>query len=253
MRLQWQSLAEYRLDFLISVTKYAVMVILMALVWLAVGESGQKLAMTSQETVNYFVFAAIIYSLSNFHTWYVEDDIKLGGISKYLLKPISTSRYYLSIESAGALAETVFKALVMVPLIFLLGFKFSINLSQLILFTIYIPLIFYFSFNTLVSISYMAFWLSDVFAIRWSLLIVMRFLAGTLAPISFFPEWYQNISWYLPFQHLVYTPIQMALGNYSIKEGLIGFLILGLWTLFSRLALNFIWKKGLDSYEGTGI
>lgn len=253
IKLQWQSLAEYRLDFLISVTKYSAMVILMALVWLAVGKSGQGLVMNSQETVSYFIFAAMIYSLSNFHTWYVEEDIKLGGLSKYLLKPIDTTNYYLSIEAANAIAETVFKALVMVPLIFLLGFSFSVAPSQLLLFLIFMPLIFYFSFNILTGISYLAFWLNEVFAIRWSLLIVIRFLAGILVPVSFFPQWLQNISWFLPFQHLAFTPIQVMIGKYSIEKGLSGLLILALWTIVAVRVRSFVWKKGSDSYESTGI
>jgi ABC-2 type transport system permease protein len=228
------------------------MVILMALVWLAVGESGHNQVMTQSETVSYFVFAALIYSLSNFHTWYVEDDIKLGGLSKYLLKPVSASHYYLGIESANAISETLFKAIFMIPAIFLLGFGFSVGIGQLLLFILFMPLIFYFSFNTLIGISYMAFWLSDVFAIRWSLMIIIRFLAGILVPISFFPELLQKISWLLPFQHLAFTPIQVMLGKYTLAEGLKGFLILAIWTAIAAFLRSFIWKKGTFSYESTG-
>lgn len=253
MKLQWQSIAEYRIDFIISATKYSVMVTLMALVWLAVDSSTTNPVMTRSETINYFVISAIIYSLSNFHTWYIEEDIKLGGLSKYLVKPINTSNYYLSIELANVIAETLFKILVMVPTIYILGYTFSVTLDHMLLFIAYLPLVFYFSFNVLVGTSYLAFWLSDVFAIRWSLMIVVRFLAGILVPITFFPQWYQEISWLLPFQHLAFTPIQVVMGKYSISTGIEGLLILAFWTLLAVWCRNTIWRKGTCSYEGAGI
>lgn len=252
LKLQLADIAEYRLDFFIHVVKYAVMVLLMSLVWLAVDSEG-GLGLDRTQTIRYFVFAAVLYSLSNFHTWYIEEDIKLGGLSKYLLKPIEPHNYYLSMETANALIELALKAVVMLPILILLGFSFSVGLPTIGLFLLFLPVIFLFSFNLLVSISYLAFWLTDVFAIRWSLLIVFRFLSGLLVPISFFPLVWQQLFWYLPFQHLAFTPIQLLQEEYDSATAATGLLILVAWTVVIILLRRFIWIRGLSQYEGTGI
>ena len=252
IKLQLQDIAEYRLDFIIHLVKYAVMVILMALVWLAVDAEG-SLGIDRGETIRYFFFAAMLYSLSNFHTWYIEEDIKLGGLSKYLLKPIEPHGYYLSKEIAAAVTELFLKVIIMLPILFALGFNFAIPFAAFGLFLLFLPLIFMFAFNLLTSISYLAFWLNDVFAIRWSLMIVFRFLSGVLVPISFFPLVLQDLFWYLQFQHLAYTPIQLIQQNYSVSTGATGLGILLLWTVGIVQARKFIWNTGVAQYEGTGI
>lgn len=42
--------------------------------------------------------------------------------------------------------------------------------------------------------------------------------SGMIAPISLFPMWFQNISKYLPFKELIYTPINIWLGQVSYQE-----------------------------------
>lgn len=39
-----------------------------------------------------------------------------------------------------------------------------------------------------------------------------------IAPITLFPMWFQNLSNYLPFKELIYTPINIWLGEISHQE-----------------------------------
>ena len=81
IRITAQNILQYRFNFLVHVVKYALAVSLMALVWLAVQVETNIEGLTPESTVRYFFFAAILYGLSNFHTWYVEEEIKQGRLS----------------------------------------------------------------------------------------------------------------------------------------------------------------------------
>lgn len=243
---------EYKFDFVLNTAKYSLMLIVLAFVWLAANQNGAT-GLSPNQTFSYFFWAAVLYSLSNFHTYYIEDDIRLGTLGKYLLKPISPFLYYLSHQLAKASMETSFKFIVLVPLLSVLGFQWQLDLSRYFLLLAFLPLIFLFSFNVLSSISSLSFWLTEAWALRWSATILIRFLAGILVPISFLPTWFQTWSWWLPFQHLAYTPIQLILGNMAITSAVHGWLILAGWTLATFWLRHIIWVKGLSNYENIGI
>lgn len=252
-RLAAQELFEYRFDFIASTSKYALMVILMTLIWVAVGAQTPGLPLTNQETVRYFFFSAILFSLSNFHTSYIEDDIRLGLLNKFLLKPISAFWYYFTYESAAATIETLLKIVVIVPILWMLGFGFSIEPQRALLSLAFMPIIFSFSFTFLSLISGLAFWITEAYAIRWAVTILLRFFAGTLLPISFLPIATQNIMYWLPFQHLAYTPIQIIQNKMSLTQGLSALLILVCWTITFQLIRYYQWQAGYRQFEGSGI
>lgn len=251
-RLAAQELFEYRFDFIASTSKYSMMVIMMTLIWVAVGKTAD-LPLTSQETVRYFFFSAMLFSLSNFHTSYIEDDIRLGLLNKFLLKPISAFGYYFVYESAAATLETLLKALVMFPFLWLFGFGFSLEISRVLLCLLFFPVIFCFAFTFFSLISGLAFWITEAFAVRWAVTILMRFVAGTLLPISFFPTSIQAIMYWLPFQHLAYTPIQIIQSKMTLTEGWISLAILVCWTLVMQILRYFQWQAGYKQFEGSGI
>ena len=139
---------EYRFDFFMGTFKYASYIILMSLIWLGVNQFG-NIEQTTNQTVTYFIFAALLYSFSNFHPYYIEEDIRLGFLNQYLLKPISPTYYYLAKQSAWTILETLMKIFVIIPIIYLFGFRFTTDLPHLLLFLLYPPLIFFFAFNLL--------------------------------------------------------------------------------------------------------
>lgn len=252
-RLSILDIFEYRFDFLMHTAKYAFMVLMMSLVWLAVQNAQGLPTTTPQDIIVYFVLAAILYSLSNFHTFYIEEDIKLGYLSKFLIRPVSFFYYYLVYQLGHAVTETALKLLVLGVALGLFGLSFPLTATTVGLFLLFIPVIYWCSFNILSIISLLTFWLTEAWALRWGFTIIFRFLSGMLVPISFFPVFWQQISYYLPFQHLAYTPIQILQNKVALGAGLHAFAVLLIWAVVLHLTREWIWQRGLKSYEGTGI
>lgn len=233
--------------------KYAFMVLMMSLVWLGVQQT-QNLPNTSpRELITYFVLAAILYSLSNFHTYYIEEDIKYGYLSKFLVRPISFFYYYLVFQLGHAVVETILKLVVLGVVMMIFGLGLTASWQSAGVFILFVPVIFWCAFNLFSIISLLTFWLTEAWALRWSLTIVFRFLSGMLVPISFFPDYWQRLFYFLPFEHLTYTPISLLQNQMSWTQGLQALAILGAWTVGLHYLRAFIWRLGLKSYEGNGI
>ena len=244
---------EYRFDLLITVFKYSFMVMMMALVWLAVERESGTTVMDREQLVRYYIFAAILYGLSNLHTWYFETDIKDGELSKYLVKPISYFKFYYFFQFGNTLTETGIRFVTLLPISLFFGYTVSVPVANALIFILFLPLVFTFSFNLYSLISTFTFWLTETFAIRWGLTIIFRLLSGTLVPIVYFPKIFQSVSFYLPFQHLAFTPIQIMQNQIATSTGLLSLGILFFWTVAVVIARAALWERGVKEFEGTGL
>jgi ABC-2 type transport system permease protein len=253
MKLAAQDLFQYKLDFFLSVTKYAISISLLAIVWLNVEKSGQVGAFTPQQTITYFLLSAMLYSLSNFHPYYIEEDIRYGYLSRYLVKPMSVTIYYICFELTRVSIETISKMVVFFSLLFWFHLLPDFSLAHLAIVITYSPFIFLFAFQWLMIVSQLSFWITEAYALRWTVTLLMRLLSGLLIPMIYFPEMVQQIFFYLPFQHLAYTPITFMLGKLTLPMFAKSFLVLLCWTMIVTLLRRWMWYKGVRSYEGTGI
>lgn len=252
-KVSWQETLEYQFNFYLSTFKYALMIIITGFVWVAVAAQTNSAGANPQAVLQYFWVVTLLYSLSNHHTDYIDYDILYGHITKYVLKPISAFGHYYSYQLATSSLETIAKLVVMPIVAWWLGWGFGFNWQQLAWFVLYMPIIFTFSFTQFAIMSGSSFWIEESNALRWTFTIIFRFLAGTLVPLYFFPLWWQNISWWLPWQHLAYTPIQTLLGQLSFGQAAQGWLILLGWTGVITLLRRWQWHQGLHHFEGIGI
>lgn len=248
-----QDLLEYKADFFLSTLKYSLMVLLMSIVWLNVEKNGQVGLLNKQETISYFLMSAMLYTLSNFHPWYIEDDINRGTLSKYLVKPLSPTIYYFCFELARVALDTILKLVVFLSILYFLNLLPNLTITHVILLLLYCPFIFLFSFQWLSLISILAFWVTEAYAIRWAVTIFTRLVSGILVPIVYFPDYMQKILYILPFEHLAFTPIQFMLGKMTFSLLAESFAILLAWIVAITIFRQWVWNRGLNQFEGTGI
>jgi ABC-type uncharacterized transport system permease subunit len=143
LKIAFQDLLEYRFDLFMRTFRYTASIILLVFLWLAVAKESTFTFLDPRKIVTYYLFSAIIYGLSNFHTLQVEEDIRLGYISKYLVKPISPyGTYFLSLFTQAA-AEVVIKLALLIPIALFLGYHFAISPLELLLCVLMLFLIFF--------------------------------------------------------------------------------------------------------------
>lgn len=248
-----QDLLEYRLDHVIRALRYGLAIGLYGLLWLAINRESPQLNLNPQELIRYYLLAAILYGASNFHLDYVEADIRLGKISIFLLKPLSSYLYYYFIEAVRMTFEVFFKSVVFFPIAYLFGLRLETTIGNLLLFYLMLPLIFTYSYTVYFTVSSLAFRFHRAEALRMSVMFFSRFVSGVYVPLYFLPHNVVESLFALPFPHLAFTPIQIALGEFAWFEVLASFVILFSWTMFFILLQKFIWQRMIHHYESTGI
>ena len=76
--------------------------------------------------------------------------------------------------------------------------------------------------------------------------------SGQFVPLPLMPRLIQDIAQYLPFQLLIYFPIQLILGNLSQAQIIQGFVSGSIWLIVSITAFNLIWRNGVKRFSAVG-
>jgi ABC-2 type transport system permease protein len=79
----------------------------------------------------------------------------------------------------------------------------------------------------------LAFYMKNIQGVLRAQMVSMDFLTGVIVPFSFFPEWFQTLVQYLPFQYISYVPVTIYLGKRTGGD------------LYQALLLQVAWAVGL--------
>ncbi len=98
-----------------------------------------------------------------------------------------------------------------------------------------------------------AFWADYI----WSLMVLLRmttnFLGGTLIPLTFYPEWAQEVLKFTPFPYIVTFPIKVFMNDFDSIYYLKNCAIICVWYFIFYLIFRLVWRKGQLKYTGVGI
>ena len=71
-------------------------------------------------------------------------------------------------------------------------------------------------------------------------------------PLPLMPKVIQDIAQYLPFQLLIYYPIQLILGKLSTEQIIQGYVMAFIWLGISMFLFNWVWRNGVKRYSAVG-
>jgi len=252
-RLSLADILEYRVDNIIRIGRYVLTISFALFLWIAIGTETTITEINIQELISYYVAAMIIYGTSNYHLDYIERDIRLGYMSKYLTKPVSAFWYYFAHQGTVALYDVIVKSILFLPFLAVMS-SFSVTLLlKMSIVTLLLIVTFATTFSLYYCFSSLAFWFQQVDSLRMTLLFLGRYLSGMIIPFYFFPEWAQKLLWWSPFPHYAYTPIGLLQNRVSIESALQGLFILSCWGVLFYFTSRYIWRYATHAYEGTGI
>lgn len=167
-------------------------------------------------------------------------DVVRGDIASTLIKPISYTSRLMAIELGYKIFNLFAVGLPVLLIIYLvLGYQF--NVVEVFLFTISIILsgLIYFFFD--VCFSMFAFYITYIWGLQMAKFAVIRFLCGTMLPMSFFPEAAQSVFRFLPFQYISYTPAMIFLGKYESTEILFVLGVQLVWVAILFVLSKILW------------
>ncbi|NCO04755.1 MAG: hypothetical protein GW939_01250 [Candidatus Magasanikbacteria bacterium] len=249
------SFFQYRLNLGLLLISHIVSLSGLLYLWIAVYAGGQTIgSYTLTGIATYYLILTVLKTtIANGvgMGFQVVDNINEGVITNNLLKPFS----YPLEQFVHLLGEGTINTLFITPIVLLAAFfaRHIIALPSLEHFLLFLlmsvmGLLFYFLFYFLVSLS--SFWVTHGGNFIYGMIIVSSFLNGSMLPLDLFPEWYLRINVYLPFQYLIFLPIQAYLGRIQdIGQTL---LIGGIWLAIFIAAVWGVWRLGIKKYEAVG-
>lgn len=259
-KMEWRNILSYRFDFWVnfvgtSLIQFGVAYFLWSSIFSKSGITSIK-GMSFQMLMLYYVLAPLaLRATSGLQMSFMSDDIYTGGLNKYLLYPLSYIRFKLVTQYASTLFYLLQFLLVFIlyRVFFALPAEVTINLLYSLTFILAILAGSYLYFMLASIFEMISFWADNV----WSLMVMLRFVVslfgGLMLPLSFFPEWSQQILNILPFRYLVSFPIQIFFGQLSVNQIISGFGVIFMWSVVLTVITKMVWSKGNRQYSGIGI
>jgi ABC-2 type transport system permease protein len=74
---------------------------------------------------------------------------------------------------------------------------------------------------------------------------IVNFMSGTLIPLSFFPDIISRILQFSPFASLIYTPVTIYLGRYTLAVALELIALQVFWVILFYGLSQLIWRVSI--------
>lgn len=253
-----QNAMEYRANFLLSMVSAAFPIFIQFFLWSAIYRGNTTAVIngyTFYQIIAYSIMASFIARLIRTGFEYeINDDIKNGGLNKYIIKPVDYFAYRLSCFIGLKLIQTLFLLLLIIGILVFLahGFGFSYTASRIILFLCALLLAFILNYMIFFSISMIAFWLFEIGFLFEAIRIVIVVLSGGIFPLDIFGEKARLILNWLPFKYTVNFPVELLNGRLGADAQYQGLIIQIAWIAVFVVISKLLWRAGNKRYVAVG-
>ena len=247
------SYLEYRVNFVLSLLFSLVPFSVSVLLWVAVAKHSEFIKV--KEVVSYYFVILIVKNITTTNSIIrFSDDIRLGELNKYLLKPYNYCFYNLM---ADLPERIVFIVMNFIPLILIYTFlhnyiKLDLSLIKIFFFIIFLILGYLINFFIDFLIGLYSFYFSNVSSLYSSIKVLRSLSSGNIFPLLMLPAKIFFTLQFLPFMYTSYVPTMLLLEKTSfdliLKNLFISITWLSILCLFSAM----LWKRGMKRYSAYG-
>jgi len=219
-KMQFKQYNIYKSNFYLWTLNRLVEVVVYIFVWQAIyNQTATNGGFELSQMITYYILVA---SISSFACWGINEDmaysIRSGNINKELLNPISYFKYYFGMN----LGEMAFAIVVGFATFIICSIFWTVtlpvNIGYFIMFFIVMILGIPVTFFLQMIVGTVGFYSSSIWGMQILRKAVISIFSGMIAPITLFPTWFQKLSNILPFKDLIYTPINIWLGQISVSD-----------------------------------
>ena len=247
------SYLEYRVNFVLSFLFSLVPFSVSVLLWVAVAKHSEFIKV--KEVVSYYFVILIVKNITTTNSIIrFSDDIRLGELNKYLLKPYNYCFYNLM---ADLPERIVFIVMNFIPLILIYTFLHSyinldLSLIKVFFFIIFLILGYLINFFIDFLIGLYSFYFSKVSSLYTSIKVLRNLSAGNIFPLLMLPAKIFLILQFLPFMYTSYVPTMLLLERTSLNLILRNLFISIAWLTILCLFSVMLWKRGMKRYSAYG-
>ncbi len=190
----------------------------------------------------------------------VSNDIRLGTLSNYLMRPMSYLLFQFA-DTCGAKLAKLPMILVLngvFGVFFFMAYDivgktgFAITGGSVLLFTVFILLSFLWNYLFDYLLGVIGFWMDNPWILFYLKRQILPLVCGLLIPIDLFPNVIKNVLEVLPFQFYVYFPYKVLIGSVTLQQYMNNMLFFMAWIVGIGLVAQIVWKKSLKKYTAVG-
>jgi len=251
----------YRLNFVLWRFRVVLNILLPLFLWTSVFEKNAAIGSYDKtQFVSYLLYGNLIATfVFGTRTFDISSDINDGKIINILLKPVSFFSYHFTREVADKTVNLIFAIFEILFLIWL--FKLDIvSPGNLFLFVpIFINSILISYFINLI-LSFIGFWTTEVWPIRFIFIVLLYFVAGSYFPLDILPDPIYRLVLFTPFPYMFYLPTKILINQQLTTSNVAGainnlpqLLFFSYFWLFASYYIAYkIWRLGIKSFSFWG-
>ncbi len=255
-QVNWAEQWQYRANLLMYLLYWLVSPIIYLAVWTSIANAkGSVGGFTANDFITYYMTLIICDQLtSNILIHIFAYKIQDGTLSGELIKPIHP---VLTNSLVVSVANKALNILVLIPVWIVLFFIFkpdfgNVTIQNILLALPVMALAFLIGYLLSATITALAFWTTRVYSIHEFYFALILLFSGQFVPLPLMPQLIQDIAQYLPFQLLLYFPVQVILGKLSTGQIILGYVMAGVWLTVSILLFNWVWRNGVKRFSAVG-
>lgn len=248
---------QYPFDFVTTFLQAAVQMSVLYAIWIQVfADTGTIGGLSRREMITYLFLSQIllvIYGFKNAPDRLISQNIKSGDISLDLIKPLRFTSARL-FENIGDTLMNVFYAVVLGIALYLIfpAFHAPAGIAAFLLFIISTVLSYMTEFCISAITGFFTFYTMNFWGLHYAKKAVVDFLSGALVPLTLFPLWAQSIFNYLPFKNIIYIPVMIYMGKYSLLQSVYQIAFQLIWTAVLWLLAEGVYKRAVRRIEING-
>jgi len=255
-QVNWAEQWQYRANLIMYLLYWLVSPIIYLAVWTSIAQSkGNVNGLTANDFVTYYMTLLIVDQITSnivIHTFAYK--VQDGSLSGELVRPIHPMLTNALVNNIAFKGLTIMGFIpVWIVLFFLYQPEFSsVTFTGILLAIPAMMMGFFVGFLLSAAISSLAFWTTRVYSIHEFYYALMLLFSGQFVPLTLMPKLIQDIAQFLPFQLLIYYPIQLILGRLSSAQIVQGYVTGMIWLAVAIVVFNWVWRNGVKRYAAVG-
>ena len=255
-QVNWAEQWQYRANLLMYLLYWLVSpIIYLAVLTSIANTKGNVNGFTANDFITYYMTLLIVDQITSnivIHTFAYK--IQDGTLSGELIRPVHPMLTNALVNNIAFKGLTIMG---LTPIWIILFFLFRPDFSNVALSGILlaIPAMimgFFIGFLLSAAITALTFWTTRVYSIHEFYYALILLFSGQFVPLTLMPKLIQDISQFLPFQLLIYFPIQVILGKLSSPQIVQGYVMGVIWLVVSIAIFNWIWHNGVKRFSAVG-
>ena len=248
---------EYRVSFFLSMLSAVFPIIIQTTMWnYLYGHSDAAAVFGYQqgEILLHTLLATIVSQLvGTGFEWEMNSDIKMGGLNKYLIRPVGYKGY----QFFRFLGQKVPRLMVIGPVMtVIIGAAFwqglPVSLGRILAFLGSLILGVLLNFSIFYCIGLLAFWLTDVDKLFGTISIVLTVFSGGVFPLDIFGGVVEILVNLAPFGYTTQFPVNIINGRFGWERMGMGFAFQTGWILVFVCLGEAMWRRGVRRYAAVG-